>query len=102
MWVLVTKVHRGTLVGRLENDPLIATHLRPGETVTVEAEKLISVSHEKDEWLQEVRLRLAKSDFFNRVGGPARGDNFEKLFEMGLGPAQALAAWRDYGHRFVS
>lgn len=34
---------------------------------------------------------LAKRDFFNRADGPARGDNFKKLFEMGLGPAQALA-----------
>jgi hypothetical protein len=102
MWVFITKARRGKLVGTLENDPIVATHLRLGDTVAVGPEEIISVKHEKEEWLQEVRVRLAKSDFFNPVGGPACGDNFGKLYEMGLGPAQALAAWRDYGHRFVS
>jgi hypothetical protein len=101
MWVSVHDVRRGRLVGKLDNDPIWATHLKDGDTVTVRPTEIIAVHHEKQEWLKEVRVRLAKSDFFNRVGGPARGDNFETLFEMGLGPAQALAAWRDYGHRFV-
>jgi hypothetical protein len=101
MWVVIEAVREDRLVGKLDNDPLVVDHLKGGDTVAVEPAEIITVHYEKEEWLEEVRLRLPKSDFFNRVGGPARGDNFERLYEMGLGPAQALAVWRDYGHRFV-
>lgn len=101
MWVAIEAVWEDRLVGKLDNDPVLVTHLTAGDTVTVRPAEIIAVEHDTEEWLQEVRLRRAKSDFFNRVGGPAHGDKFEKLYEMGLGPSQALAAWRDYGHRFV-
>ena len=83
MWVAIKGVQEGRLFGELDNDP-----------------QVVSVYYEKDEWLREVRVRLAKGDFFNQFGGAAHGQQFENLYELGLGPAQALAVWRDYGHRF--
>jgi hypothetical protein len=101
MWVAIKGVQEGRLVGELDNDPQVVTRLTYGEQVTVSTAEIISVYYEKDEWLREVRVRLAKGDFFNQFGGAAQGEQFENLYELGLGPAQALAVWRDYGYRFI-
>ena len=101
MWVAIKGVQEGRLVGDLDNDPQVVTRLKYREQVTVSTAEIISVYYEKDEWLREVRIRLAKGDFFNQFGGAAQGEQFENLYESGLGPAQALAVWRDYGHRFI-
>jgi len=96
MWVLVNSVSRHRLVGTLENEPQHVTHVKCGDTVRLHRSEIISVALEEDEWLQEVRLRLAKDDFFNRWRGPASGEEFEEFYNLGLGPAQALRLWRDY------
>lgn len=102
MWVSVTAVKGGQLIGSLDNDPQVATHLKHGDAVTLSRSQIISVALDKHEWLQEVDIRRAKSDFFNNRNGVAHGSEFERLYELGLGPAQALATWRDFdlGHLF--
>ena len=63
MWVSVTAVQGRRLIGTLDNEPQVATHLKHGHAVTLSRSQIISVALDKHEWLEEVDIRRAKSVF---------------------------------------
>lgn len=96
MWVRVTNVERDYLVGELDNDPALVTHIRYGDRVVLSRVQIEAVDLTFEEWKAEVEHLRSQGDYFNRwFGIPKVGNGLERAFHDGLTPRQALVRWRD-------
>lgn len=96
LWVVIEEVAPdGRLIGTLDNDPAILQHVRSGDQVIVDRNKILAVKLTLEEWRQEVNQLKAQEDYSNRYDGPPEGAAFEKLFAEQISPRLALELWRD-------
>jgi hypothetical protein len=94
MWVHVQAVDSRHLIGTLDNDPLLCTHIKHGDSVSLSRLQIAAVDLSEDEWWEEVARLRAEGDYFNRyLGSPSRGSGFGHFYEESFTPRQALNRW---------
>lgn len=94
MWVQVTGRDGHNLVGILDNDPVVVTHLRCGDRIVLSRVQIEAVKLTWEEWWGEVEHLRAQNDFFNPWRGyPKVGNGFEDAYREGLTPRAALNGW---------
>ena len=94
MWVNVRGVEGDYLVGTLDNDPVWVNHLQHGDRVALRRTQIEAVDLTLGEWREEAAYLRARGDYFNSwLGYPKDGSGFEKAYEKGLTPRQALNRW---------
>lgn len=98
MWIAVTGVEGDYLVGTVENDPYVVSHVKYGDKVSLSRTQVEAVAYSRDEWMAEAAHLAAQGDYFNRHrGSPTKpGSGFEQLFEIGMTPRQALKKWTNW------
>jgi len=98
LWVKVVGIEGNHLVGALDNDPVVVTHLAFGDRITVSPTQVEAVSYSLEEWLAEARQLAAEGDYFNRhLGAPTKpGAGLERYFHLRMTPRQALRRWASW------
>ena len=95
MWVAVTGVEGESLVGTLGNDSLFGSNFRKGDRVVLDRTEIEAVDLTWEEWREEADALKAQDDYSNpKLGEPELGSGFEKAYQEGLTPRQALERWR--------
>jgi hypothetical protein len=93
MWVKEIEIDGPNLTGKLENHPVLCTHVRLGDQITLSRVHIVAVDLTEDEWWDEVFMLRARGDFFNRhLGTPSLDNEFKTLFQK-MTPRQALERW---------
>ena len=94
MWVNVRGIIGRTLVGSLDNDPLLCTYLECGDSVSLSRLQIAGVDLTEDEWWEEVETLSAEEDYVNRyLGSPSRDSGFDQFYDESFTPRQALNRW---------
>lgn len=97
MWVKVTDVEGHNLVGVLDNDPVVVTHLQCGDRIVLSRVQVEAVDLTWEEWWGEVEQLRAQSDLYNPwLGYPKEGNGFDDAYQEGLTPRAALNRWRNW------
>ncbi len=97
MWVRVTNVEGANLIGELDNDPVLVTHVKCGDRVVLSRVQIEAVDLTFEEWKAEVERLRAQGDYFNRwLGYPGINSGLKSLFDCGFTPRQALVWWRGW------
>ncbi len=97
MWVKIQHVDFPDLVGTLESTPILCSHMKFGDEVSLCRLQVAGVEVSIDEWWEEVQAYLANGDFCNpHLGAPTSNFGFENLFNGAFPPLQALNYWKTW------